>query len=384
MEEPKRIFIFDTTLRDGEQAPGWAMKPTEKLEMAKALESLKVDVIEAGFPASSDSDSAAVALIAKEIRSVEIAAMARARQHDIDRAWTALKHAANPRINLFISTSDIHLECQLRKSRDAVLEEARQAVAYASSLTGNIELSAMDATRSDRDFLAAVLAAAIRAGARTVSIADTVGFAMPEEFADLIRYLVSSVDGMDRTTLSVHCHDDLGVAVANSLAAVKSGATQVKCTVNGIGERAGNAALEEVVMALHTRKKYFGCETGVDSGRLVECSRLLTSLTGVAVQPNKAIVGANAFAHESGIHQDGILKNKSTYEIIDPASVGAGDTLIILGKHSGRHALRKFCEKAGIDLRTGDFELLFTRFKSEAATKKSVSDADLRAILGLR
>ncbi len=313
----RKVLIFDTTLRDGEQSPGAAMNQEEKLLMARQLERLGVDIIEAGFPVASEGDFASVRQIAREIRGAQIAAIARATRADIDRAWEALREAADPRLHVFISTSDIHLRYQLRKNRDEVLSQASQAVGHAHTYTDNVEFSAMDAARSDREFLRRVLEEAIAAGARTVNIADTVGYAVPEEFGELVAYLLSTVRNIDHAVLSVHCHDDLGLAVANSLAAVKNGAGQVKCTINGIGERAGNAALEEVVMALETRRGFYGCRTAIETERIYETSKLLTGITGIPVQPNKAIVGANAFAHESGIHQDGLIKKKITYEIIE-------------------------------------------------------------------
>lgn len=377
----RRVLIFDTTLRDGEQSPGAAMGPQEKVTMARQLEALGVDVIEAGFPAVSEGEFEAVRLVAGEVREATVAAMARAGQSDIDRAWEALKGARNPRLNVFLSTSDLHLKHQLRKSRQEVLDLATGAIGYARSRTENVEFSAMDATRSDRRFLRRVLESAIAAGATTVSIADTVGYAVPEEFGLLVTYLLDRVKNMDRAVLSVHCHDDLGLAVANSLAAVRAGAGQVKCTVNGIGERAGNAALEEVVMAIATRRAFYRCRTGVRTGEICAASRLLTCLTGIPVQPNKAIVGANAFAHASGIHQDGLIKEKRTYEIIEPAAVGAGRTLIVLGKHSGRRGLQAVLEGMGYDLTPGEMDVLFPLFKEWADRKKVVSDEDLRRIL---
>lgn len=377
----RKVRIFDTTLRDGEQSPGAAMGPGKKLAMARQLAALGVDVIEAGFPASSGGEFEAVRQIANEVRDTQIAAIARATSSDIDRAWEALKDGRHPRLNLFVSTSDLHLRHQLGKTRQEVLDQAKKAVGRARSYTDDVEFSAMDATRSDRRFLRRVLEAAIAAGAKTVSIADTVGYAVPEEFGALVTYLLTHVKGMNQTVLSVHCHDDLGLAVANSLAAIRAGAGQVKCTVNGIGERAGNAALEEVVMALETRRAFYRCRTGVRTGEICAASRLLTCLTGIPVQPNKAIVGANAFAHASGIHQDGLIKEKRTYEIMEPASVGAGRTLIVLGKHSGRRALRMSLERLGYDLTPGEIDALFPLFKEWADERKTVSDDDLRRML---
>jgi 2-isopropylmalate synthase len=377
----RKVLIFDTTLRDGEQSPGAGMNPDEKLLMAGQLEALGVDVIEAGFPAASKGDFEAVRRIAQDIRGTGIAAIARAKPCDIDCAWEALKEAADPRLHIFCSTSDIHLRHQLRKSRMEVLSQAREAVEYARAYTGNVEFSAMDATRSDRVFLRQVLEGAIAAGARTVNIADTVGYAVPEEFGSLVAFLLRHVRNMSRAVFSVHCHDDLGLAVANSLAAVKNGAGQVKCTVNGIGERAGNAALEEVVMALETRKTFYRCRTGIKTEEIYPSSRLLTRITGIPVQPNKAIVGANAFAHESGIHQDGLIKEKSTYEIIEPRSVGVSETRMVLGKHSGRHALQDRLKELGYAVTPADMDGLFPLFKEWADGQKVVSDEDLEEML---
>jgi 2-isopropylmalate synthase len=380
-EAIRRISVFDTTLRDGEQTPGIALTPRGKLRMAEQLESLGVDVIEAGFPAASKSDFDSVRLVAEEIRSVQIAAIARARKDDIDQAWKALKKAARPRLTLFISTSDIHLRHQLRRSREAVLAEATEAVAYARSRTDNVEFSAMDATRSDRGYLRDVLGACIEAGARIVGIADTVGYAVPDEFGELVRYLIGCVQNSDRDLFSVHCHDDLGLAVANTLAGVRNGAGQVKCTVNGIGERAGNAALEEVVMALQTRQDAYKCSTRIDTAKLCASSRLLSAITGLSVPPNKAIVGANAFAHESGIHQDGMAKERTTYEIIEPKSVGAAGTHFVLGRLSGRRGLKERIKGIGINPDTVDCELLFVALKEWTMRKKFLSDDDLRRMI---
>ena len=379
----RRVRIFDTTLRDGEQSPGAAMGPREKLLMARQIETLGVDTIEAGFPAASKGDFEAVSLIAREVRGTGVAAIARARPSDIDRAWEALRHGADPRLNLFISTSDIHLRHQLKKSRQEVLDQACEAVRHALAYTANVEFSAMDATRSDRGFLRRVLEGVIAAGAATVSIADTVGYAVPEEFGALVTYLLRHVSNMSKATFSVHCHDDLGLAVANSLAAVRAGAGQVKCTINGIGERAGNAALEEVVMAIKTREAFYRCRTGIRTEEICATSRLLTRITGIRVQPNKAIVGANAFAHASGIHQDGLIKEKLTYEIMKPVSVGAGPTVMVLGKHSGHQALRKRLEGIGYALTSTEIDALFPLFKERADERKVVSDEDLEELLAL-
>jgi len=379
--ELKRILIFDTTLRDGEQSPGATMTAREKLLVARQLERLGVDVIEAGFPVASEGEFVSVREIARKIREVQVAAIARAKHEDIDRAWEALKEAADPRLHVFISTSDIHLRYQLGKSRHEVLRQTADAVLHACAYTSNVEFSATDATRTDREFLRRVLEEAIKAGARTVNIADTVGYAVPDELGSLVAYLATSVSGMDRAVLSVHCHDDLGLAVANSLAAVRRGAGQVKCTLNGIGERAGNAALEEVVMALEVRKEFFKCRTNVHTEQIRESSRLLTEVTGIPVQPNKAIVGANAFAHESGIHQDGLIKKRITYEIIEPRSVGEAGTRMVLGKHSGRRALGEHLKKMGRRLTRSEMDRFFPVFKEWADRRKVVSDADLEALL---
>ncbi len=377
----RRIQIFDTTLRDGEQSPGAAMTPCEKLLVAKQLEKLGVDVIEAGFPAASRGDFEAVRMVARKIKKARVAAIARAKPGDIDLAWEALKGGHDPRLNVFISASDIHLKHQLKMTRREVLGHTRTAIAHARKYTENVEFSAMDATRANRGFLRRVLEEAIGAGARTVSIADTVGYAVPEEFGGLVAYLLTHVAGIEKTLLSVHCHDDLGLANANSLAAVRSGAAQVKCTVNGIGERAGNAALEEVVMALETRKAFYGCRTGIRTEEIQATSRLLTRITGIAVQPNKAIVGANAFAHASGIHQDGLIKERRTYELIEPHTVGAGPILMVLGKHSGRRALRDRLEKMGHLLTRDEIDVLFPLFKEWADERKVISDEDLEEML---
>jgi len=377
----ERVYIFDTTLRDGEQSPGASMNPDEKLRVARQLERMGVDIIEAGFPVASDGDFDSVRQIAAEIRGCQIAALARANLADIDRAWEAVGGAANPRIHTFISSSDIHLEYQLRKSREQVLKEAVAAVAHASRYTKNVEFSPMDATRSDRDYLCQMVEATIAAGATTINIPDTVGYAIPAEFGDLIATLFAKVKNIRQAVISVHCHNDLGLATANALAAVKNGARQVECTINGIGERAGNSAMEEVVMALKTRKDYFGLTTGIKTEYIHQTSRLLTQITGIPVQPNKAIVGANAFAHESGIHQDGLIKEKITYEIMTPQSVGISDTHIVLGKHSGRHAIANRLKEMGYAMSDEEISRIFVRFKELADVKKEVFDEDLEAIV---
>jgi 2-isopropylmalate synthase len=377
----ERIFIFDTTLRDGEQSPGASMNPDEKLRIARQLEKMGVDIIEAGFPVASDGDFASVRQIAMEIRGCQIAALARAGKTDIDRAWEAVTGAAAPRIHTFISSSDIHLKYQLRKSRAEVLKEACAAVAHACGYTRNVEFSPMDATRSNRDYLCEMVEAVIAAGATTVNIPDTVGYTIPEEFGELIATLYARVKNIRQAVISVHCHNDLGLATANALTAIKHGARQVECTINGIGERAGNSAMEEVVMALKTRKDLFGLETGIKTEYIHQTSRLLTQITGIPVQPNKAIVGANAFAHESGIHQDGLIKEKTTYEIMTPQSVGISETHFVLGKHSGRHAIAERLREMGYNLSEEELRRVFFHFKELADVKKEVFDEDLESIV---
>jgi 2-isopropylmalate synthase len=377
----ERITIFDTTLRDGEQSPGCSMNPEEKLRIARQLERLGVDVIEAGFPIASEGDFLSVRQIAREIRGCQIAGLARANRQDIDRAWEAIKDAAAPRIHTFLSSSDIHLKYQLKKTRDQVLNEAMAAVAHARSYTSNVEFSPMDATRTDRDYLCAIVEAVISSGAATVNIPDTVGYSLPDEFNALLEYLFNNVRNIGDAVISVHCHNDLGVAVANSLSGLKQGVRQIECTVNGIGERAGNAALEEVVMAIETRRDMLNYRTGVNTRQLYHTSRLLSQITGVPVQPNKAIVGANAFSHESGIHQDGVIKEKQTYEIIRPESVGYTDTHLVMGKHSGRHAIQEHLGKMGFQLDQGELDRIFVRFKELADVKKDIFDEDLEVIV---
>jgi len=376
----RRIIIFDTTLRDGEQSPGCSMNTKEKADLARQLERLRVDVIEAGFPIASEDDFVAVKLISQKIRTSIIAALARARDIDIDRAWEALREADRPRIHTFIATSDIHLEHKLKMTRKQVLDVISSAVKRAKRYTDDVEFSPEDAGRTEQDFLCKVVEVAIAAGATTINIPDTVGYALPWEFEARISDLLNRVPNVDKAVLSVHCHNDLGLAVANSLAAVKAGAGQVECTINGIGERAGNASLEEVVMAIRTRKDLFDEETGIRTEEIYKTSRLLSSITGVPVQPNKAIVGANAFAHEAGIHQDGVLKEKLTYEIMTPESVGLVARLV-LGKHSGRHAIRKRLSELGYELSDEDLNKAFIRFKALADKKKEVFDDDLVALV---
>ncbi len=382
MAMTRRIQFFDTTLRDGEQAPGFGMTAEAKLEVARQLTRLGVDVIEAGFPIASPGDFAAVKAIADTIKGPTIAGLSRANEADITRAWEAVKGAAKPRIHTFIATSPIHMEHKLRKSPEEVIRSAREAVALAKSFGPEVEFSAEDATRSDWNFLVQIFTVAARAGATILNVPDTVGYTTPKEYYDLIRFLIDRVDAPEGVIFSVHCHDDLGLAVANTLAAIEAGATQVECTINGIGERAGNAALEEIVMALHTRRDSWGMETGINTQEIYRASRLLQNLTGIGVQPNKAIVGANAFAHESGIHQDGMLKHKETYEIMRPEDVGVPESALVLGKHSGRAAFRARLQHLGYALNEQEIESAFTRFKEVADRKKSVTDSDLEAIVG--
>lgn len=376
-----RVLIFDTTLRDGEQSPGASMNLAEKLEIAHALCALGVDIIEAGFPIASPGDFEAVQAIAREVQGPTICGLARCAFVDIDRAWDAVKESPKPRIHTFISTSDIHITHQLRSDRKSVLAKARECVARARASCPDVEFSPMDATRSELEFLYEVLAAVIAEGATTLNIPDTVGYATPEEYRSLIAGIRKNVPGADKVVISTHTHDDLGLAVANALAGVEGGARQIECTINGIGERAGNAAIEEVVMALRTRADYYkGLHTGINAKLLVPTSRKLAVVTGLAVPRNKAIVGQNAFAHESGIHQDGVLKNPSTYEIMNPADVGLAQTEIVLGKHSGRHALRQRIEELGYHLDDTQFQSLFDQFKALADRKKTVYDADVEAL----
>ena len=386
------VRIFDTTLRDGEQSPGATMTSSEKLEVARALARLGVDVIEAGFPAASPDDLAAVRTIAEKVgtRVVEgrpsseppiVCGLARASRGDIDRAWEAVKPAARPRIHTFLATSDLHMKHKLRMTRAEVVARVDQMVAHAKSYCEDVEFSPEDAGRSDPEFLYEVLAHAIRAGATTLNIPDTVGYTTPDEFGALIRNIRSNVPGVDGVVLSVHCHDDLGLATANSLAGILAGARQAEVTINGIGERAGNTSLEEIVMALSTRAAKFCLRTGIDTTQLVRMSRLVSNVTGMVVQANKAVVGANAFAHESGIHQDGMLKHESTYEIMRPESVGATQTRLVLGKHSGRAALTARLAELGYTFDDATLDRVFGRFKALADRRKSVADADLEALV---
>ncbi|MCS7196747.1 MAG: 2-isopropylmalate synthase [Aquificaceae bacterium] len=378
----ERVYIFDTTLRDGEQAPGFSMTTEEKLQMAFQLARLGVDVIEAGFSAASKGDFEAVNLIAREVKGPTICSLARAVERDIELAGQALAPAERKRIHTFIATSEIHMKYKLRMSPQDVLERARKAVEFAKRFAEEVEFSCEDATRSQRDFLYRVIETAIEAGARVINIPDTVGYTVPEEFANLIESIKNSVPNIDKAILSVHCHDDLGMAVANSLMAVRHGARQVECTINGIGERAGNASLEEIVMALKVRKDFFGgLYTGINTKELYRTSRLLCRITGSFVQPNKAVVGDNAFAHESGIHQHGVLANPLTYEIMSPEDVGFPSTRIVLGKHSGRHALKSKLNEMGFDVSEEDLERVFERFKALADKKKEVYEEDIEALV---
>ena len=377
----KKIKIFDTTLRDGEQSPGCSMNIAEKIKLAKQLDKLGVDVIEAGFAIASPGDFASVEAIAGAVENAVVASLSRARKGDIEVAYNAVKNAKHPRIHLFIATSDVHMQYKLKMSKEQVLATTKECVSYAKSLVSDVEFSAEDASRSDFDFLCQVIELAIDCGATTVNIPDTVGYSTPEEYGALIKSLKSSVKNIDKADVSVHCHNDLGLAVANTLSAIKNGATQVECTINGIGERAGNAALEEVVMALKTRKDFFGIDCNIDTTQIFHTSKLLTGITGVKVQPNKAIVGENAFAHESGIHQHGVLANKSTYEIMTPESIGLTENKMILGKHSGKHALEDKLKSMGYVVSADELQGIFEQFKLLADRQKNVDDLDLEALV---
>ncbi len=376
-----RVLIFDTTLRDGEQSPGASMNREEKLRLAHKLASLGVDIIEVGFPAASPGDFQAVQAIAREVKGPVICGLARTRPADIQAAWDALKDAERARIHVFIATSDIHLQYKLKLSREEVLAEIRSGVSLAKSLCDDVQFSAEDASRSDPEFLCQAVRVALEHGATTINIPDTVGYALPHEFRGLIQKIIKEVPEIKDAVISVHCHDDLGMAVANSLAGIRAGARQAEVCVNGIGERAGNAALEELVMALATRQKELGFTTGIRRNELYPTSRLVSMVTGIAVQPNKAIVGANAFAHESGIHVDGVLKQPLTYEIMTPAEVGLGQSNLVLGKHSGRAGLKARLADMGYELSPEDFERLFQAFKVLADKKKEVFDEDLEALI---
>jgi 2-isopropylmalate synthase len=385
MVMPRRIYIFDTTLRDGEQSPGVSLMQHEKLEIARQLARLGVDVIEAGFPIASPGEAEAVKLIAEQVGTADgpvIAALARAVKQDIDVAGESLKPAKKKRIHTFIATSDIHMQYKLKMTREQVLEAAINAVKWARNYTDDVEFSAEDATRSDPEFLCQVFEAAIDAGATTINIPDTVGYALPHEFGKLVRTVIERVPNIHKVQfISVHCHNDLGLAVANSLAGIMAGANQVECTINGIGERAGNTSLEEVVMAIYCRHQVLDCYTNIRHDQIIRTSRLVSDLTGMPVQPNKAIVGANAFRHESGIHQHGVLSNPLTYEIIDPKVVGLPGSGIVLGKHSGRHALEAKLKELGYQLTKEQLNEVFKRFKELADRKKYITDADLESLV---
>jgi 2-isopropylmalate synthase len=373
-----RVYIFDTTLRDGEQSPGCSMTVPEKLRMAAKLVDLGVDILEAGFPIASEGDFEAVGAVAREFPWVSVAALARSNKLDVERAAASLKDAKRPRIHTFIATSDIHLKYKLKKSRQQVLDEACAAVQLARTYVDDVEFSAEDATRTDWDYLEEVSRAVVAAGARTVNLPDTVGYSVPDEYRELIGRIVKALG--DSAIVSVHCHDDLGLAVANSIAAVQAGARQIECTINGIGERAGNAALEEIVMAFNTRRDRLPFETKIVTEHLYPASRLLSSIITFGPQPNKAIVGENAFAHEAGIHQDGFLKERTTYEIIEPKSVGVPESTLILGKHSGRHALAKRCEDLGFTLNKEQIDVVYHRFTALADRKKGVRNDEISAL----
>ena len=376
-----KVIIFDTTLRDGEQAAGGMLNPQEKLEIARQLDKLGVDVIEAGFPKSSSSDFEAVHLIAQEVRRPIICALAHANAQAIDRAWEAVREASHPRIHVFLSASDIHLLYQLKKTREEILEASREMVARAKGYVEDVEFSPMDASRTAPEYIYRILEAVIDAGATTVNIPDTVGYAVPQEFGDLIEGILKSVPNIRRAVVSVHCHNDLGLAMANSLEAVRRGARQVECTINGIGERAGNASLEEIVMALRTRRDLFDLTTEIDTTQIYKTSRLVSELTGFSVQPNKAIVGANAFRHESGIHQDGVIKRAITYEIMDPTLVGIPASSLVLGKLSGRHAFKERLAELGYTLSDEALNSAFQAFKDIADKKKGITDRDIESLV---
>ncbi len=376
-----KIYIFDTTLRDGEQSPGASMNMQEKFRLAQQLVKLNVDIIEAGFPIASSGDFDCVKNIADNVKEVQVAGLARCNKKDIDTAWDALKKGSNPRIHTFLATSDIHMKYKLKMDRDQVLSLAEDSVKYASKYTSNVEFSAEDASRSDLDFVCTVFEAVINAGATTLNFPDTTGYALPNEFGNQIRYLMENIPNIDKAVLSVHCHNDLGLAVANSLAAINNGARQVECTINGIGERAGNTAMEELAMVIRTRADQMTVHTDLVTENIYPSSRMVSTITGMPVQPNKAIVGGNAFAHESGIHQDGVLKERTTYEIMDPADIGLSKGNLVLGKHSGRHALKSRIEILGYNLKDDELDRVFVRFKELADVKKDMFDEDLEAIL---
>ena len=376
---PNRVYLFDTTLRDGEQSPGCSMTVPEKLRLARKLVELGVDILEAGFPIASEGDYEAVDAVSREFPWAQVAALARANTPDIERAAAALKHAKRPRIHTFIATSDIHLKYKLKKSRQQVLDEAVAAVELAREHTDDVEFSAEDATRTDWDYLEQISRAVVAAGARTVNLPDTVGYSIPEEYAELIGRMVRALG--PSAIVSVHCHDDLGLAVANSIAAVQAGARQIECTINGIGERAGNASLEEIVMAFKTRPDKLPYETKIVTEQIYSTSQLLAQTITFGPQPNKAIVGENAFAHEAGIHQDGYLKERTTYEIIEPSTVGVPETKLVLGKHSGRHALHKRAEDLGFELNKAELDDLYHRFTAIADRKKGLRNEEIIALI---
>ncbi len=382
MKDREKLIIFDTTLRDGEQSPGFSMNMEEKVRFAEQLEHLGVDVIEAGFPVISDGDFESVRRIAERLKETQVAGLARANPKDIEAAWEAVKVAKHPRIHTFISSSDIHIVHQFKKTREEVLELAVNAVRQAKSCTDNVEFSPMDATRSDLDYLSLMVQSVIEAGANTINIPDTVGYTVPSEFYRVIKHLKQNVPNIDRAVISVHCHNDLGLAVANSIAAIEAGARQVECTINGIGERAGNTAMEEIVMAVKTRADVCSVYTDINTKQIMTTSKLLSRITGISVQPNKAIVGGNAFAHESGIHQDGVLKNAMTYEIMKPEDVGITRSTLVLGKHSGRHAVSNRLEELGFTLDKEEMDRFFKYFKDLADRKKEIYDEDLIAMIG--
>ncbi len=383
MNETRTVRVFDTTLRDGEQAPGCSMNLQEKLEVAQALELLKVDIIEAGFAIASEGDFESVSEVSRIIRNSKVASLARATKGDIERAWEAVKPANRPVIHTFLATSPVHMQYKLKMKPEEVLDRTFEMVKYASSLCPDVEFSAEDASRSEPDFLCKVFARAIKAGAGTINIPDTVGYSTPFEMADIVRYVMENTAGIHKVVVSVHCHNDLGMAVANSLAAVKAGATQVECTINGLGERAGNAALEEIVMSLRTRKEFFGIETGIDTKQLYRTSRLVSAVTGTKLQINKAVVGQNAFAHEAGIHQHGVMANPLTYEIMTPDDVGIPAKQMVLGKHSGRHAFDARLRQMGFVGGKEESDAVFIKFKELADRKKIVHDKDIEALIGI-
>jgi 2-isopropylmalate synthase len=381
ISDPNRVLIFDTTLRDGEQSPGCSMTQPEKLRVARALAELGVDIIEAGFPAASRGDWESVNAIARETQGPRIAGLARCHHDDINKAWSALKDAAKPRIHVFLATSAIHRQYKLNMAKDEIIRTAVTGVKIARDLCDDIEFSPEDASRTEPEFLAEVVSAVIEAGATTINVPDTVGYTVPEEFYEVFKYLKNNVPNIAKAVLSVHCHNDLGMAVANSLAAVRAGARQIECTINGIGERAGNCSLEEVVMAIKTRENQFHVHTGINTTKLYPTSRLISSITGMTIPRNKAIVGENAFAHESGIHQHGMLRNSSTYEIMRPQDVGLSRTNLVLGKHSGRHAFREKVKDLGFEPTDAEINSLFEKFKTLADKKKELFDGDIEALV---